>query len=379
MAPVLRVLGYPEDPMGIFKQGETISAELEDHRGMAIICGSVGMYYSMKGKLTLGRSYLERSFHEAAKASDLDTLGPLAYGLFTSYLWEGRFTRIADMAPGVIRLLEETHRELEDFGTPANLYSALYGQCGHGLAWLGDFENAEEHCRKGLSFARKVGHLFSIGAAEMHYGIVLTLRGIGEGAAEHFRRSIETFEESQGTVFIPTVHGCLGGAHYLSGDVPRALEHMEKGLRMQEASGLPFYLSLHHYYLGTAYLEVGDLTKALFHAQEAVNLARKHNERGVEGLAMGPLGRVGWKTQKMKLDEAEGSIRQGIKIAEELETRTVEAMSYHSLGELFADAGQREQALENLKNAEKMYLDMGLDSRSYWLARTQEAKARLGE
>jgi len=42
--------------------------------------------------------------------------------------------------------------------------------------------------------------------------------------------------------------------------------------------------------------------------------------------------------------------------------------------ELSADAGRREEALENLKKAEAMGLEMGM---GYWLARTQEALARL--
>ncbi len=377
MAPIFRLLSYPEDPMEFFKQGETISTEFEDHRSMAIISSSIGMYYSMKGNLALGRSYLERSFHEAARASDLNTLGPLAYGLFVSYLWEGKYAKIADMAPKVIHLLEETHREGEDLGTPANLYCTLHGQFGLSLAWLGDFEKAEEHCMKGLSFASKLDHLFTIGIAEMFYGSVLMVKGIGEGSAEHLRRSLDTFEKSQGMVFTPLVQSCLGMAHYFMGNALTALEHMEKGLRMQVTSGLSFLLSFQHYCLGVVHMESGDFTKALFHAQEAVNLARKHNERETEGLALGLLGMVGWKTQKMLLNEAEESIRHGIKIADELKLTTVEAFGYKSLGELFADAGQRAKALENLKKAESMYLEMGLDPRSYWLVRTQEVLARL--
>jgi len=53
------------------------------------------------------------------------------------------------------------------------------------------------------------------------------------------------------------------------------------------------------------------------------------------------------------------------------------AQGYLSLGELFADAGRNEEALENLKKAESMYLDMKVTPRSHWLARTREALGRL--
>jgi tetratricopeptide (TPR) repeat protein len=42
---------------------------------------------------------------------------------------------------------------------------------------------------------------------------------------------------------------------------------------------------------------------------------------------------------------------------------------YLYLGELYADMGQREKALETLKKAEGMFQEMGMD---YWLHRTQE-------
>ncbi len=44
------------------------------------------------------------------------------------------------------------------------------------------------------------------------------------------------------------------------------------------------------------------------------------------------------------------------------------------LGELYADTGQTEKALETLKKAEAEFKDMGMD---YWLRKTQEVLARV--
>jgi hypothetical protein len=48
---------------------------------------------------------------------------------------------------------------------------------------------------------------------------------------------------------------------------------------------------------------------------------------------------------------------------------------YLWLGEIYAESGRREEAIANLKKAEGMFRDMGMD---YWLAKAQEALARLG-
>ena len=59
---------------------------------------------------------------------------------------------------------------------------------------------------------------------------------------------------------------------------------------------------------------------------------------------------------------------------DELELRPSAAQGYLFLGELCADKGQTEKALENLKKAEGMFQGMGMD---YWLAKTQEVLGRL--
>jgi hypothetical protein len=63
-----------------------------------------------------------------------------------------------------------------------------------------------------------------------------------------------------------------------------------------------------------------------------------------------------------------------MKILDELETKPACAQSYLSLGELYADAGQKEKAIENLKKAEAMYQEMGMD---FWLARTKELLEKI--
>jgi hypothetical protein len=61
-------------------------------------------------------------------------------------------------------------------------------------------------------------------------------------------------------------------------------------------------------------------------------------------------------------------------LLEELGQPLFYCWGYLCLGEVYADAGRPEEALENLKKAEGMYREMGMD---YWLGKAQEALARL--
>ena len=80
------------------------------------------------------------------------------------------------------------------------------------------------------------------------------------------------------------------------------------------------------------------------------------------------------KADPGQIEAAEGHIRQGISLLEELGILPYSSMGYLWLGEVYAESGRKEEALTNLKKAETMFREMGMD---YWLAKAQEALARL--
>ena len=93
-----------------------------------------------------------------------------------------------------------------------------------------------------------------------------------------------------------------------------------------------------------------------------------------QGLSRIWLGRVVAKTDPTQIEAAEQHILQGISLLEELGIAAFYCLGYLWLGEVYAESGRREEALENLKKAEAMFQEMGMD---YWLGKAQEALARL--
>jgi tetratricopeptide (TPR) repeat protein len=63
-----------------------------------------------------------------------------------------------------------------------------------------------------------------------------------------------------------------------------------------------------------------------------------------------------------------------MRVLEELGLTYAYGWRYLWIGEAYADAGRRDEALQNLKKAEGMFRDMGMD---YWLSKAQEALSRL--
>ena len=74
-------------------------------------------------------------------------------------------------------------------------------------------------------------------------------------------------------------------------------------------------------------------------------------------------------TLQKNMEKAEKST-----ILDELKLKPWTTQGYLHLGELYADRGQSEKALETLKKAEDAFQEMGMDC---WLRRTQEVLERV--
>jgi len=301
-------------------------------------------------------------------------MGRTAPNLCSAYVVGGTYSKVLDVAPQVIALLEKTHREHDFFGLEANAYSTLQACYGNSLGALGEFAEGERACEKAASVGRDVNHLFSIGFAELCCGVLFYYKGDGESVVKHAQGAIECFEKSQVPALVPCSWGILGYGYYLLGKLDSALESAEKGLQMQRDTGVPFLLSLHHFGLGSIHADLGNWQDARLHAEEGLKIAQTNHERHFEGLTWILLGGVIGKTDPSPTDTAEEHILQGMRVCDELKMKPAYATGYLALAELHAGIGQKEKARENLKKAEAMFQEMDMDD---YLVRTKKLLGSL--
>jgi hypothetical protein len=105
-----------------------------------------------------------------------------------------------------------------------------------------------------------------------------------------------------------------------------------------------------------------------------LKISQKNHEKWAEGFVGTLLGRILGKSGAPHVDQAEECIVKGIRILEGLKAKQGYSVGYFLLGELYADSGQQDNALENLKRAETMFQEMGMD---HWLEKTKEILGRL--
>ena len=374
MISPMRLLGYPEGSLGMLQEGEGLCKDLQDNRHLAFFYGSLSFYYTYRGNPLLGVKYSEEALEEGRKSQNMDLIVPIAVGLSASCAVSGQYDKLVAIVPGVVDLLERTERQSDFFADPVNPYSYLCGFCGMSMGYLGNFEEGKIFLERGLRHAAQIDDLRTLGAVEFLYGVFFCVKGDWKPAVEHFQNSIKYSEKAKYLSFLAWSWAWSGHAYLYLGDPKTGRRCVEKGLKIQRDGGFEVNLSIYHWFLGDICLHLGDLKKARSFMEDALRLSQKNNEKWAEGFSWILLGRILGRMETAQIHKSEEYILRGIKIADELKLKPYYSQGRMFLGEFYLDTDQKEKAMENLKEAEVMFQEMGMD---YWLARTKEAMQRL--
>jgi tetratricopeptide (TPR) repeat protein len=374
MGRTFSLLAFPEGALGMLREGERLSKELGNKWYLARFYNLMGFYYSFRGDPQLGMKYSEAAFKEARKNQDIELMAPLAFGLFTSYSTAGEYYKIADMAPELIDLIEKAERESDFFSMSTTPYSMLCSNYGQAMYSLGAFDKGKPFLEKALENAAKMNDLIALGHTETVYGHYYRAKGDLESSREHFEKGIKHGEEAKFAIISAMSWSGLGYACAGLGDPETGKRHAEKGLKIHRDSDFEMFLSLAHHLLGSIHLDLGDLKNARNHVEEALRLSQKNNEKATEAFSWILLGTTLGKTEPLEINKAVECLLKGIEIFKKLKMKAYYPLAHLYLGELYLNAGEKEKAIDNLKKAEGMFREMGMD---YWLGKTMEVLGRL--
>jgi class 3 adenylate cyclase/tetratricopeptide (TPR) repeat protein len=373
MAIPMQLLGYPDNSLDFLKLGEMLSEELGDKKHLSLFLGSIGSFHSVRGgDPLLGIKYSEKSFHEAEKIEGLDIMAPVASRLCAFYIIAGEPYKTSLLALKVMKVIKRQNRQHHFFGLGNNVYTALSLYYGHSLGWLGDFEKGELHCKKGLEFGKKIDSLTGLALAEFLYGYLYMHKGDGKNVKKHFRECIKYCEEGGALIWLGLAWTGLGMGHFFISDKETALKYINKGMKIQKDAGIPYYLSFHHFALGMVQAASGNVRQSEQSFKAALGLSYNHNEKWIEGTSRIYLGITMAHNDESKIETAEKSILEGIKILDDRKIKPWSSIGCYNLGMFHADCGKMGPARIHLNNAEKMFREMGMN---YWLALTRQAQA----
>jgi tetratricopeptide (TPR) repeat protein len=371
-------LGLPEGTLEILHEAEKLAQVLNDGKGLITVYSRIGHYHSLKGNPSLGLEYSEKSLDQAEKMQDVESIAQSARYRCLTYIQTGNYIKVFDISKRAITIIEEHQRERElYFGV--NVYSVLCAWCGHALMAFGEKNKSEKIFEKGRKIAHECSDKYAMGVLEyMHVSLLYFYGEDGNKIIDRAQKMIRYWEEAGVDMFIGHAWAMLGSGYSLLGEYETAIIHTNKGLTIQKKIETPFQNAHCYFLLAMAHIIGGDWISAKASAEEGMKYAQECESKSNEGGFWQLLGRISGRTDPTNIDEAQRYIRHGISILEEWKLKLFSTLGYLFLGELFAEAGRKDEALENLKKAESMYLDMKVIPESYWLIRTQKALAKLG-
>lgn len=370
-----RILGYPEGSIEFLREGEELATDLGEEKTLATFFSSIGHYYLVVGgDPALAKIYIEKSLSASELIGEVDIIAPAVLDLAQFYGVRGELSKICEVAPKCLELIEKTQTQCETFGMPVDVYSVLKAHYGLALGSIGSFDSGERAFADSHEYARQAGNPLALAFIELFHGAFYFFKGDGKNLVEHCKAGAEISEKCQLDLYQGIAWAWTGVGYLLLEQPEKALEHLEKGHQIHLNAGIHFFSGCINAYLGLAHLELGNPGKALVHTEQAVSLSRANNEENFLAQAEIYLGMVLGAHGPTRFDDAREHILRGIEIADRLKFKPMKAVGFLRLGELSASCGRVSEAAEHLQQAEAMFRQMGMD---YWLGKTQNALANL--
>jgi len=245
------------------------------------------------------------------------------------------------------------------------------------LARLGEFEEAVARGTEAVALAESPGFVanpVSLINALWGLGGTYVVRGEASRAIPLRERGRAISIEREVALLLGWYGATLGYAYALQGRTTQALPLIEGAITHLQAMGRVTQMARQQCLLAEAHLlgsRPDDARKAV---EEALELARRHGERGNEAEALRVLGECVATGAQPDLTTARQSLEQALALAEELGMRPLVAHCHLGLGKLYRRTGKRELSREYLTTATTMYREMDM---RFWLEQAEAESQAL--
>jgi len=192
-------------------------------------------------------------------------------------------------------------------------------------------------------------------------GIVYKGLGNFDNAYKYQLKSLNIYEIENDSIGISRGLYAIGTIFYYQNQYEESLKYYLKCLEFAEKLNKKKSIYACYEALGSLYSKMGNNEKSYTYTLKSLNLARELNYK--TGIAYG-LGNLATdKAERKEYQDAEKLFKESIKLKEELADKWGIIGSYQSASEMYLDWGKPEKAIECLKNAENISLEIESKSR----------------
>lgn len=365
-APLWR-LGRLDRLFTLFQGAEELARHLGDPVRLHKIYAFLVQYYWAMGEPMRAIEYGQRCLETADALNNLTlrVTGNLYLG--HAYHSLGQFAKAVEYLARNVELLEG-ERAREQFALSGLPYVVSCAWALESLAFLGEFERAEELARRGARVAEAADHPYSLAAIRTCTGYLHTFKGELSEAIALLEPALRVCREKNFAGWTMRSATALGIAYALTGRPAEAISLHEEAIRLQEEAGA--LVNRGHWWtnLGEALLLAGRTEEARRAGQGGLKFAQAHAEQAQEASSRWLLGEVAACQTPPARTEAEEQFGGAARLAETLGLKPLLARCWMSQGVLASKLGDEDKAKVFLQKAAALFRSLGM---TWW-----EAKAR---
>ena len=360
MRSSLQPLGEQAKVFERMREAEVIAESLNDQRRLGQVSAYLSGYFNQAGDDPI------RAIEQGQRALGIAS----AIGDFSLQIQANHFLGVANRLVGDFdRAIYHLKKNVESL-----VGDQIYDRCG--LAFLasvgcrqqlvfllgerGQFTEAAVHGGEAIHIAEVANHPFSLSTAYFGVGHLHLMKGVIDTAISMLERSLETCRLWHLQQIVSRVAAVLGYAYAAAG---RVGETMPLLALANERTRLPVTSEL-----AQGYLLIGKPEEALSLASRALDLSRRHGERGAETGALYVLGEIALSTKPVDIAKAEDHYRQAMALADGIGLRPLAAHCHVGLGKLYRQNGDLRLAKEHVSNGVAMMREMEM---GFWLERAE--------
>ena len=237
------------------------------------------------------------------------------------------------------------------------------------LRELGEFADGVAYGDEALQIAEAVARPLYRLRVYTRVGQLHVRQGTLSQAIPLLERAVAVGQDGNIPILYHVAASYLALAYALAGRATDALALLEQSGRQVGGNYFPNLLVY-----GEAYLLIGSVEEAHVLAERVLADVQNRKTPGWKAWVLWLLGAIAAPREPPEIPLAETHYRQALALADELGMRPLQAHCHRSLGMLYAQLGQQEQARTALSTAIEMYRSMAM---TFWLPQTEAALAQM--
>jgi class 3 adenylate cyclase/tetratricopeptide (TPR) repeat protein len=357
----------------LLREAESLAAALDDQRRLGRVSIFLSRYFHLIGEHDQAIATARRALALATAGGEVVQQALANDRLGLAYQSQGDYRRAIDCFRQTVATLDEAQSR-ERFGQV--ILPAVHSRAC--LAWchaeLGTFAAGSALGEEGLRIAEVVAHPASLIYAYGGIGLLALRQGDLPKALPRLERAVGLCQDADLLFLFLLVAPALGAAYTLGGRVADAMPLLIQAVEQVTAVKRVDLQALCNLSLVEAQVLNGRLEEAHALAERALELARKHKERGHEAYALRLLGEIAAHHDPPDAAQAEAHYQQALTLADGLGMRPLQAHCHLGLGMLYAKIEQWEQARAELSTAIALYRAMEM---IFWLPQAEAALAQV--